>query len=61
MRREFLEEMDKRGVKNLKWIGDEAISFVAYTYDPLVETSRVLKREVGVKGTPFWRIRQRKQ
>jgi hypothetical protein len=55
--REFLEEMDKRGVKNLKWLADDAISFVAYGYDPPIERSRVLKREREGNKSTMWRIR----
>jgi hypothetical protein len=49
--------MDKRGVKNLKWLGNDEISFVAYTYASSIETSRVLKREPGGNKSAKWRIK----
>jgi hypothetical protein len=55
--REFLEEMDKRGVKNLKWLRNDAISFVAYGYDPPIETSRVLERKSRANKSATWRVK----
>jgi hypothetical protein len=57
VRREFVEEMDTRGVKNLKWLANDAISFVAYSYDPPIERSRVLQREPGGNKSATWRIK----
>jgi hypothetical protein len=56
VKREFFEEMDKRGVKDLKWIGNDAISYVAYSYESPLETSRVREREAGANGSARWRI-----
>jgi len=54
--REYYQEMDKRAVKNLKWLGDDAISFVAYRYASPDERPRVLKREAGAKASATWKI-----
>jgi hypothetical protein len=55
--KEFFEEMDRRGAKNLRWISEDAISFVAYSYGSPVETSRILSRQVGANNSVTWRIR----
>jgi hypothetical protein len=54
---EFLDEASGRSVQNLKWLGNDTLSFVEHTYNPPRAKPRVLKKETGPTKSVTWKVR----